>query len=664
MKPKRRRGLACLLLILACTAGPVSPVRAFSTAREVADSKKIDREIVAEQGSVTDPLLKAWVNRIGTRLWRHVHRTDVPYSVKILDSSEVNAFTTGGGFIYLDEGVLDVVGSDDELAGVIGHETGHDEHRHPITLRQRGEVLSLVFGLASLFSPALAALGSFAGEGMMAKASRTDEYQADAEGYNLVLRAGYDPEAMISLMHRLQSLEGDADAHIDRYLADHPGLPERIERLRGRSELQQRAHSDELLRLAALHDESEARYAVAQARFARLLAHRPADPQTALHAGILDIAIGQPARAAQTLQTALESAHDTPTRRSALAHLEQLHRDERIRSNFLQPDLVPLRAQAVAVRAETTAQARRCEAMLDRARTTLASVGSRLQRLQAAAPQFDDQNAGGAVGDRITALGRAVSLITNHAATVIDGVGTLVPGKETGLWADAAELHREVAALVADDQVPAEDRALLPQYSEMTSSLRATSTDLASAVSETYDALLRLDHGLDALEALFRDVDRQQREGGSLNVKGALKSSLDSTQLALQPAVQAINEASQRYNRARSRQLALRLVLLNLAAYPDRRASLAYALDERLAPEQPAAAVTGWSDASAGEYAAARILGADAGIVPQTLLAKARLAHGSVLDLPEVAGVDTETLEIFLGLIYLDYTDDVAKYDD
>ena len=86
----------------------------------------------------TDPLLNAYVQGIAGNLWNQVARKDVPYYVKIIKDSQINSFATMGGFVYINEGLIDFVQSDDELASVIGHETGHIERRHVITTELEG----------------------------------------------------------------------------------------------------------------------------------------------------------------------------------------------------------------------------------------------------------------------------------------------------------------------------------------------------------------------------------------------------------------------------------------------------------------------------------------------------------------------------------------------
>jgi predicted Zn-dependent protease len=653
-----RRPFAVALALATFALPPSNAAQAFSTSKEVAQSAKIDREILSEQDVVSDPLLNAWVQRITKRIWVNVRRTDVPYSAKVLDSSEVNAFTIGGGYIYLDEGVLDTVGSDDELAGVLGHETGHDEHRHPITLRQRGELLSIIFGLAMIVSPGLAALGEFGSEGYMAKTSRDDEYQADLEGLHFLVKAGYDPQAMISLMRRLQDLEGDADTHIDKYLADHPGLPQRIQRMQHQPEIVKRDTDYNLLLAAALRDQVNCRYAVAETRLAHLLHLRPQDTNVALHLAQVEATLGEPARAGQHFESAF-SAADPAVRSMAQSGLTHLHQDERIRSGFAAPKVESLRRALLDVHSDIQAQAARATSVRNKARATLASVQERMDQVTSNAPALPSEGATEHLSHALDLLGRSLNTILGDASTVVGGIGSLDPGSKGGLWADSLSLNQQMAGALVNNDVPPDEWGVLSLYPQLNEQVEATNHDIVSSMDDAYQALLRLNRGINAVQDIFGSIERQERAGGGADPAVVLHGEIVRTQDAIAPALASAARAEQEYNRARSRQLALRLSLFNATAYPDRREALDAALNQRLtqasSPSEPTLQTL-----SAGEYSALRILSADAGVDPSRMVLEAHTKGISVIDLPEFSHVDTEALEIFMGLIYLDYTDDAA----
>src|SRR5450755_1190338 len=176
-RPSRSHRLMSLRRLLGVTLGfallissaPAPASAGLSTGQEVQLGKETDKQVTDSTDVVNDPLLNAWVNGITTKLWAQVARKDVPYNIKILDVADINAFSTLGGYVYVNEGTLDFVQSDDELAGVLGHETGHIERRHAITSQSKSTLGSVLLLAGSLFAPVLAPLGQFLEAGAMAK---------------------------------------------------------------------------------------------------------------------------------------------------------------------------------------------------------------------------------------------------------------------------------------------------------------------------------------------------------------------------------------------------------------------------------------------------------------------------------------------------------------
>ncbi len=160
-----RRTIPLLTIVsLLCATCPARVSRNVDANRDRARPIE-DQQIVASSVVETDPLLNAYVQGIAGNLWNQVARKDLPYNVKIIKDSQINSFATMGGFVYINEGLIDFVQSDDELASVIGHETGHIERRHVITSNSKAEILHLLFGIASMFSPIIYEFGGLAEAG-------------------------------------------------------------------------------------------------------------------------------------------------------------------------------------------------------------------------------------------------------------------------------------------------------------------------------------------------------------------------------------------------------------------------------------------------------------------------------------------------------------------
>jgi predicted Zn-dependent protease len=206
---------------------------------------EIGRESAAEFESQnpisSDPALANRVTRIGNSIVPYQPRTEIPYTFKVIDTSEINAFALPGGFIYISRGMLEFVESDDELAGVIGHEIAHVALRHSaqqieaiVTGQMALEaVLSGNSELESIYQDqsvqiATEMVGMIALRGW----GRMNELDADEYGTVYMAHAGYDPQAVLALMQRFESQTHDVPGDpMGPLLATHPPFNDRIERV-------------------------------------------------------------------------------------------------------------------------------------------------------------------------------------------------------------------------------------------------------------------------------------------------------------------------------------------------------------------------------------------------------------------------------------------------
>src|ERR1700676_2484081 len=101
----RRVVVIVLSLTMVCATIP-APALALPTSTEIQIGKEYDKQITDSSVVVTDPLINQWVNDISSKLWAQTARKDVPYSIKILDVADINAFSTMGAYIYINEGTL------------------------------------------------------------------------------------------------------------------------------------------------------------------------------------------------------------------------------------------------------------------------------------------------------------------------------------------------------------------------------------------------------------------------------------------------------------------------------------------------------------------------------------------------------------------------------
>jgi predicted Zn-dependent protease len=171
------------------------------------------------------------VNRIGQNI---VKNSDckVPFTIKVIDSDEINAFALPGGFFYVNSGLILNADEEAELAGVMAHETAHVCAHHAVRQMTR-------MNYAQLGTIPLIFIGGWTGYGIyeaasigipitFMKFSREFESQADYLGVQYMYRAGYDPQAFITFFEKIQALEKRKPGAVAKVFADHPQTPDRI----------------------------------------------------------------------------------------------------------------------------------------------------------------------------------------------------------------------------------------------------------------------------------------------------------------------------------------------------------------------------------------------------------------------------------------------------
>jgi len=150
----------------------------------------------------------------------------------IVKGQQANAFSVPGGNVYVNEALLKAAENNDELAGVLGHETGHLVLGHVMTRIQRAQLYNIGLGILGLFvrNSTEATLTDVLANYSFLNFSRQQEYQADHEGAILAARASYNPWGEIWFFRKLQKLYGDAG--FEQYVEDHPSTNDRIARLK------------------------------------------------------------------------------------------------------------------------------------------------------------------------------------------------------------------------------------------------------------------------------------------------------------------------------------------------------------------------------------------------------------------------------------------------
>ena len=231
--------ISAMLAAIACAVNPVSGKKElmfFSEKAEIAMGQDTDRQIRQQFGIYQDKGLNAYVDGVGQKMVPYSHRPNLQYHFAVLDTPVVNAFAAPGGYIYVTRGIMALMGSEAELAAVLGHEMGHVAARHSMK-RLSGQMLaSIGLMLGSVLSKDIAKVAGLAGLGMQLlflKFSRSDEYQADSLGVRYARQAAYSPAEMLRFFTALENMSVETGGHkIPSFLSTHPMTSDRIAKVK------------------------------------------------------------------------------------------------------------------------------------------------------------------------------------------------------------------------------------------------------------------------------------------------------------------------------------------------------------------------------------------------------------------------------------------------
>lgn len=646
-----------------------APVDATSTQTEIEMGRSYDEGIVETNVIETDPLLNAYVDGVANNLWKEVARKDVPYNLKIIKDDEVNSFATLGGYVYINEGLIDFVQSDDELAGVIGHETGHIERRHVLTLNSKAQALNLLFGVASMFSPIIYEFGNLMEAGAIAKMQRADELQADRYGLQLMSRAGYDPENMHTMLSHLNTLEDEHSNLVDKYLQDHPGADQRVAHLVGYPELDPKEVTEQQLTVQAASDAERARYEFSMLKFESILKTDPSNAEALLGVGQDQIALGFPNKSEQTLEEAAAKGNEE-TRDLANQRIAALRQVEAQRVNLTQPNLSHLKTLLDDVQTSQTQANGAIADRRDQARDQLKAINARIDALSAEVPYWIQQvnpQHGSRMDTMLKNLNvimRSINSALGDARISINGVGSLERGKESGLLRDNREILKEMEDTLNSSPVPPEALATLPQYPNVFNELQRADSDMIRTIDASRASLTILDQSLGDLDGVFKDLNNNI----SVDLRGDLRQDsyddlaklMNKATVGFNNAAVAASQADQLYNMARTRQLSARLTLLGLGTSPERYQTLVYALKTRFKVDPIDYETMLKANVTPGDVVVATILAADIKTTTQEILDEMSSTNKSPVDLADSHGMHAWPLEIMTGLVWLDYTDNPA----
>ena len=205
----------------------------YSLDKQVAMGQQYSKQVEHNAKMVNDPVVTEYINRLGQNLVRNSDAM-VPFTIKVIDTVDINAFALPGGFFYVNSGLILAADNEAELAGVMAHEIGHVAACHVAREQTRGNIANLA-SIGLIFIPGgwavyqgTSAAMSIGVPAAFMKFSRSFEAQADYLGMEYMYKAGYDPQSFISFFEKVEAQEKKKPGLIAKAFESHPMTPDRV----------------------------------------------------------------------------------------------------------------------------------------------------------------------------------------------------------------------------------------------------------------------------------------------------------------------------------------------------------------------------------------------------------------------------------------------------
>jgi predicted Zn-dependent protease len=207
-------------------------VNFYSLEKEIALGKQLAQEVERQAKVIDDPVIAEYVNRVGQNLVRNSD-AKVPFTIKVLDTEEVNAFALPGGFFFVNSGLILKTECEAELAGVMAHEIAHVACRHGTKQATKGELMQIGALAAMIATGGWAGYAIRQGAGLLIPMgyltfTRASEREADHYGLQYMYKAGYDPTSFVDFFEKIETLEKKKPGSIAKVFSTHPMTDDRI----------------------------------------------------------------------------------------------------------------------------------------------------------------------------------------------------------------------------------------------------------------------------------------------------------------------------------------------------------------------------------------------------------------------------------------------------